>query len=187
VETSNIDRCTVAGCTLHNKNNKRATLQPATCNTRTVRDLLPEDLQGKIFPVGRLDKDSSGLLLFTNDGVLAYRLTHPKFDHEKEYEVTVDRSIPAMSLKHIERGIILKGKQTKPAKIIRVSPTTFRLILTEGRNRQIRRMCQDLGYTVKELKRVRIMTFQDAGLPSGAMRVLSTRERIALLRSVGLA
>ncbi len=154
---------------------------------KTVRDLLPEDLKGKIFPVGRLDKDSSGLLLFTNDGVLAYRLTHPKFDHEKEYEVTVDRSIPAMSLKHIERGIILKGKQTKPAKIMRISPTTFRLVLTEGRNRQIRRMCQDLGYTVKELKRVRIMTLEDATLGSGKVRSLTAQERATLLHSVGLA
>jgi 23S rRNA pseudouridine2605 synthase/23S rRNA pseudouridine2604 synthase len=161
--------------------------QPAKVQARkTVRDLLPKELQGKIFPIGRLDKDSSGLLLFTNDGVLAYRLTHPKFDHEKEYEVTVDRSIPAMSLKHLARGIVLKGKQTKPAAVHRVNPTTFRITLTEGRNRQIRRMCQDLGYTVTELKRVRIMTFTDPSLREGTLRKLRAAEVKELLSSVGL-
>lgn len=161
---------------------------PKASPEKTVRDILPEELQGKIFPVGRLDKDSCGLLLFTNDGVLAFRLTHPKFDHEKEYEVTVDRPIPGMILKHLSEGIKLRGeeKRTKFAKTEKVTPRTFRITLTEGKNRQIRRMCQEQRYTVKELKRIRIMTLEDPKLPSGEVRALSKKEVAALLQSVGL-
>lgn len=182
VETSNV---TGSGLRVmgSKKNPKLITHTPST--VRTVRDLLPPDLQGKIFPVGRLDKDSSGLLLFTNDGVLAYRLTHPKFFHEKEYDVTVDRPIPGNILKKIEQGITIREGRTKPARAEKVSPTTFRLALTEGKYRQIRRMCQQLGFTVKELKRVRIMTLEDARLRAGEMRALTEHERRLLLESVG--
>ncbi len=161
---------------------------PEGSEKMTVRDLLPENLQGKIFPVGRLDKDSNGLLLFTNDGVLAYRLTHPKFDHEKEYEVTVDRPIPNMILNFLAEGIKLRGedKMTKPATVRKIAPRTFRITLTEGKNRQIRRMCQNEGFTVKELRRVRIMTLSDDKLADGAIRPLKETERKKLLASVGI-
>ncbi len=152
----------------------------------SVRDLLPPDLQGKIFPVGRLDKDSSGLLLFTNDGVLAFRLTHPKFDHEKEYEVTLDRPIDGLACRKIEEGLFLGGNRTKPIKVKKMAPDRVRLVLTEGKNRQIRRMWQQVGYTVKELRRVRIMTLADDRLRSGACRALMDAEKLALLGSVGL-
>lgn len=155
-------------------------------STASVRDLLPPDLQGKIFPVGRLDKDSSGLLLFTNDGVLAFRLTHPKFDHEKEYEVTLDRPIDSLACRKIEEGLFLGGNRTKPIKVRKMAPDRVRLVLTEGKNRQIRRMWQQVGYTVKELRRIRIMTLADERLRSGACRALTGEEKLALLKAVGL-
>ena len=152
----------------------------------TVRDLLPEKIRGKVFPVGRLDKDSSGLLLFTNDGILAYRLTHPKFDHEKEYEVSLERPIPDGALRKLEEGLKIFGEKTKPAKIQRLSGTRFRIALTEGRNRQIRRMCQKVGSPVRHLRRIRIATLEDAMLKEGEVRMLTERERGELLRAVGL-
>lgn len=152
----------------------------------SVRDLLPAQLRGKIFPVGRLDKDSSGLLLFTNDGVLAYRLTHPKFDHEKEYEVILDRPIDNLACRKIEEGLFLGGNRTKPIRVLKMAPDRVRLVLTEGKNRQIRRMWQQIGYTVKQLRRVRIMTLADDGLRSGACRALTEAEKDGLLRSVGI-
>ncbi len=152
----------------------------------TVRNLLPAHLKGKIYPVGRLDKDSSGLLLFTNDGVLSYRLTHPKFTHEKEYEVVLGRPIEPIALRKLEEGFELDGSMTKPLKTWKVAPNAIRIVLTEGRNRQIRRMCQNVGYTVKELKRVRIMTLADDRLKPGALREVTGEERERLLASVGL-
>ncbi|MBI1812837.1 rRNA pseudouridine synthase [Candidatus Peregrinibacteria bacterium] len=152
----------------------------------TIRDLLPAMFRGKIFPVGRLDKDSEGLLLFTNDGVLSYRLTHPKFNHEKEYEVTLNRSVPLAAIQKLEQGFLLDGSMTKPLKIAKVKPDVLHVTLTEGRNRQIRRMCQAVGFTVTKLKRVRIMTLEDHRLVSGSLRPLSDPEKIALLKAVGL-
>ncbi len=152
----------------------------------SVRELLPKNLQGKVFPVGRLDKDSSGLLLFTNDGVLAYRLTHPSFMHEKEYEVALDRPIESSACKKIEVGFEMDGHMTKPLQCMKIKPNVIRIILTEGKNRQIRRMCQHVGYTVKDLKRIRIMTLVDEKLPPGSVRALTGKEKAGLLRSVGL-
>ena len=152
----------------------------------TVRNLLPKKLQGKIFPVGRLDKDSSGLLLFTNDGALAYRLTHPKFYHEKEYEVRVEKPITDGALKKLESGLKILGKKTKPAKIKRISGRRFAITLTEGRNRQIRRMCQKVGMPVKELKRVRIVNLRDVDMKEGKVRKLSDTDKKTLLKLVEL-
>lgn len=161
-------------------------LRPEWGGGGTVRDILPEPLRGKIFPVGRLDKDSSGLLIFTNDGVLAYRLTHPGFSHEKEYEAVVDRAMSALACKKIEEGFEMDGSMTKPLQCKKIAPNIIRIILTEGRNRQIRRMCQHVGYTVKELKRVRIMTLRDPVLKPGHVRLLTEQEKAALLASVKL-
>lgn len=154
---------------------------------QTVKDLLPKNLQGLIVPVGRLDKDSGGLLLLTNDGVLAYRLTHPKFDHEKEYEVTVGNEIKNGALKKLEEGITIDGTKTKPAQITRLAPNKFLITLTEGRYRQIRRMSQKVGSPVDVLTRVRIMTLTDPHLKPGKLRPLTDDERLALLQSVGLS
>lgn len=152
----------------------------------TVRDLLPAGLRGKIFPVGRLDKDSAGLLLLTNDGVLAYRLTHPKFYHEKEYEVEVANPIPDSALKRLKEGMIIDGKPTKPARVKRLGDRLFRISITEGRYRQIRRMCQKAGYTVISLTRVRITSLTDDRLRPGELRELTKAEVDSLKKSVDL-
>ncbi|PIQ75867.1 hypothetical protein COU78_01915 [Candidatus Peregrinibacteria bacterium CG10_big_fil_rev_8_21_14_0_10_49_24] len=153
---------------------------------KTVRDILPKDLQGKVFPVGRLDKDTSGLLLLTNDGVLAYRLTHPKFNHEKEYEVTVDGEIFDGALKKLQMGITISGSKTKPAVIKRLTKNSFLITLTEGRNRQIRRMCQKVGSPVIALKRIRIETLTDSEMKEGSFRPLNNAEKKSLLAAVAI-
>ncbi len=154
--------------------------------TRTVRDVLPPELRGKVFPVGRLDKDSSGLLIFTNDGVLAYRLTHPKFNHEKEYEVETAQPISPLVCRKVEEGFDMDGARTKPLRCWKIGPTKARVILTEGKNRQVRRMFQQCGYTVKALRRIRIMTLSDDTMKPGAVRALTEGEKLALLASVGM-
>ncbi|NOS67104.1 MAG: rRNA pseudouridine synthase [Candidatus Peribacteraceae bacterium] len=150
----------------------------------TVLDLIPPNLRGKIYPVGRLDKDSEGLLLLTNDGVLAYRLTHPKFDHEKEYEVMVTHVIKDGQLKKLQEGMTISGEKTKPAVVRRLGDSLFRITLTEGKNRQIRRMCQKVGAPVALLKRVRIMTLTDTSIKPGALRQLTGSEKTALLAAI---
>ncbi len=151
-----------------------------------VNDLVPKELRGKVFPVGRLDKDSEGLLLLTNDGVLAFRLTHPKFDHEKEYEVVVERPITEGALDKMRHGMMIASEKTKPAVVHKLAPDTFRITLTEGKNRQIRRMCQKVGNPVVTLKRVRIMTLTDPDLKPGKMRLLTDDEKSALVKAVGI-
>ncbi len=152
--------------------------------SQSVRDLLPKDLQGKVYPVGRLDKDSEGLLLLTNDGVLAYRLTHPKFEHEKEYAVTVAEEIKEGQLEKMRRGMTLSGEKTKPAILRKTGDRNFKIALTEGKNRQIRRMCQKVGLTVARLERIRIMTFQKRLRP-GELRKLEKAEMEPLLKAIG--
>lgn len=159
---------------------------PSSPHAPTVRDLLPEHLRGKIYPIGRLDKDSEGLLLLSNDGVLAYRLTHPKFDHEKEYAVTVEQPIMEGALEKMRKGMMILGEKTKPAVVRKTGAKSFTIALTEGKNRQIRRMCEKVGNPVATLKRVRIMTIRDPQLHAGQMRPLTESERAGLLASVGL-
>lgn len=150
----------------------------------TIRDALPEGLKGKLFPVGRLDKDSSGLLLLTNDGVIAFRLTHPKFDHEKEYEVTVHKDITTKDLQIMANGMIILGSKTKPATLHFLGKNKFRIALSEGKNRQIRRMCEKLGYQVKSLERIRISTITDYTLKAGDLRPLTAGEVKELKRAL---
>jgi 23S rRNA pseudouridine2605 synthase/23S rRNA pseudouridine2604 synthase len=153
---------------------------------KTIPDLLPANLRSKIYPIGRLDKDSEGLLLLTNDGVLAFRLTHPKFDHEKEYDVQTAAPMTDGQFEKIRKGITLFGTKTKPAIVTRLGPAAFRIALTEGRNRQIRRMVQKVGGEVTVLKRVRIMTFTDNKMKAGELRPLNEKEKTQLLQSVGV-
>jgi 23S rRNA pseudouridine2605 synthase len=117
---------------------------------------LVKDVEQRIFPVGRLDKDSSGLLLMTNDGRFAYKLTHPKFEKEKEYEVAVSDDIPEGALDKLRDGLSIMGQKTRPADIKRIAPNKFRITIREGKNRQIRRMVQKVGLHVMALKRIRI-------------------------------
>lgn len=165
--------------------NKR-TNEQANQRTQNVRDLLPKALQGKVYPVGRLDKDSEGLLLLTNDGVLAYRLTHPKFDHEKEYAVAVEEEIKEGQLEKMRRGMTLSGEKTKPAVVRKMSDKNFQIALTEGKNRQIRRMCQKVGLTVMRLERIRIMALRDKHLKPGEFRKLTDDERVDFLKGIGV-
>lgn len=138
---------------------------------KEAKELLPVEIRDKVHAVGRLDKDSEGLLLFTNDGVAANRLSSPLYQHEKEYEVTVDRHISNDAIKQYAKGITILGIKTKPVEVKRISGMTYRFILREGKNRQIRRMLNNLGYNVVKLKRVRIADFKLGDLAIGKYRL----------------
>ena len=141
---------------------------------RIVMDLI--NIPERVYPIGRLDKDSTGLLLFTNDGRLHHRLSHPSFDHEKEYEVTTAQPIPEGALRKMAEGLPLMGSVTRPAKVRRLSPTQFRITLREGRNRQVRRMVRKVGGHVAALRRVRVASVRLGSLAEGAWRHLTERE-----------
>lgn len=140
----------------------------------------------RIFPIGRLDKDSSGLILLTNDGDIVNLILRAEFGHEREYVVTVDRPYGADFLRRLEQGVPVLGETTRPCRTSRVDAATFKIKLTEGRNRQIRRMCSALGYRVVRLVRVRIMHIRLGDLPVGKWRELTPRERNELLAAVDL-
>ena len=141
---------------------------------KTVVDLVA--LDQRVYPVGRLDKDSTGLLLLTNDGRLHHRLSHPSFDHEKEYEVSVARPIAADALNRLAAGLPLMGRRTRPAAVQKLSDRRFRIILKEGRNRQIRRMVGKVGHRVVTLKRTRVACIRLGGMEKGRWRYLSESE-----------
>ena len=135
----------------------------------------------RIFPVGRLDKDSEGLILLTNDGDIVNEILRSENEHEKEYVVSVNRPITDLSLKMLASGVKIMGVTTKPCKIERVDAETFRMVLTQGLNRQIRRMCSALGYRVRRLQRVRIISIHVGALRAGEWRYLSADEVAGLL------
>ncbi|HCK06374.1 MAG TPA: 23S rRNA pseudouridine(2604) synthase RluF [Flavobacteriaceae bacterium] len=135
----------------------------------------------RIFHVGRLDKPSEGLLLMTNDGDIVNKILRAGNRHEKEYIVRVDRPISAEFIQRMSRGIPILDTVTKPCEVQRVSRFVFKIILVQGLNRQIRRMCEYLNYEVVALKRVRIMTLTLGDLPTGQWRHL-TREEVAKLQ-----
>jgi 23S rRNA pseudouridine2604 synthase len=139
----------------------------------------------RIFPIGRLDKDSSGLILLTNDGDIVNEILRAEFGHEREYLVQVDRSFDQSFLDQMSRGVMILGSKTKPCRMIRVGSNRFGIVLTEGRNRQIRRMCQALGYRVIKLHRTRIMHLSVEGLQVGEWKELTTQEREQLLEAIG--
>ncbi len=131
---------------------------------------LVKDIPERLITVGRLDKDSSGLILLTNDGEFANRMTHPKFEKEKEYEVLVHRAITDTALKMLAKGIRIQGRKTASAKVKRLSEKSFSIVIHEGRNKQIRRMCEEIKYAVTKLKRVRIGTLTLGDIPEGKWR-----------------
>lgn len=149
---------------------------------KVVVDLI--DLPERIYPIGRLDKDSTGLLLLTNDGRLHHRLSHPSFDHEKAYEVGVDRVITDGALKRMAKGMPLGDTRTRPAKVKRLSGRRFRIVLQEGRNRQIRRMLRKLGYQVSFLKRIRMADIRLGNLAPGEWRYLTRTEIARLMKDI---
>jgi pseudouridine synthase len=157
----------------------------------TVMDLVGE--RGYLFPVGRLDYDSEGLLIVTSDGDLAARLTHPRHEVEKEYEVIVRGGPNAAALDRLRRGVFLEGRRTAPARVrvdtvvARPHPTTRLVIaLHEGRNRQVRRMCRAVGLTVRSLRRTRIGPITLGRLKPGSYRRLDPREVGVLRRAAGM-
>ena len=146
---------------------------------KIVLDLI--DIPQRIYPIGRLDKDSTGLLILTNDGTLHHMLSHPSFDHEKEYDVTVSRPITDGSLRNIAKGLPMMGTKTRPAEIQRISSRRFRIVLKEGRNRQIRRMVRKVGSHVIRLKRIRVSKIKLGRLAEGNWRNLTEKEKTELL------
>lgn len=130
----------------------------------------------RIYPVGRLDKDSEGLILLTNDGALHHRLSHPSFEHEKEYEVTVKRPISDKTLAEMADGMTLAEFSTMPCRIKRLGANRYNITLREGKNRQIRKMAEHVGHDVIRLKRVRIAGVRLGALSTGKWRNLSPDE-----------
>lgn len=139
-----------------------------------------------IFPVGRLDKDSSGLILLTNDGDIVNKILRAEYGHEKEYVVTVDKDFDETFIKKMSDGVIIynqvahKDEKTAKAKVTRLDSRSFKIILKQGLNRQIRRMTKALGYNVKSLKRIRIMHIRLGDLEVGKWRYLNNQELIEL-------
>lgn len=130
----------------------------------------------RIYPVGRLDKETTGLILLTNDGRLVNQIIHPSAESEKEYEVTFNQLIPESVLSRLRSGVKLDGEATLPTKVKKVGPAKIHITLKEGRNRQIRRICQKVGYPVKNLKRIRIKDLWLDDLPLGRWRRLTKEE-----------
>ena len=131
----------------------------------------------RIYPVGRLDKDSEGLLLMTNEGELVNRILRARYGHEKEYLVTVDKPIDSEFVRKMSAGVKILDTVTRPCEVEKTGKTSFRIILTQGLNRQIRRMCEALGYQVQTLKRVRMLNITLDGLKTGEYREVTAAER----------
>ena len=135
----------------------------------------------RIFPIGRLDKDSEGLILLTNDGDIVNEILRSENEHEKEYLVTIDRPVSDGFLAGMAAGVPILGTVTKPCRTARVAKNTFRIVLTQGLNRQIRRMCEHFGCKVRRLQRVRIVNVTLDGLAPGRWRNLTRAELAGLL------
>lgn len=141
---------------------------------KIVLDLI--DIPDRIYPIGRLDKDSSGLLLLTNDGDLHNKLSHPSYNHEKEYIVTTVEPVSKSALQKMAAGVMLDGKRTREAQVEQLSRFKFKIVLRQGVNRQIRRMVEKTGNQVKELVRVRIGSINIGRLEVGRWRFLTQTE-----------
>ena len=155
-----------------------------TCTTERHIDGNIIDFIGhaeRIFPIGRLDKDSEGLILLTNHGDIVNLILRAENNHEKEYIVTVDKPVTETFLTGMARGVNILGVRTKSCRVQRVDYCVFRIILTQGLNRQIRRMCEAFGYQVRRLQRIRIMNIKLGGLKLGRWRNLSDAELRGLL------
>ena len=163
----------------------------------TVMELLPNDLPPHVLPVGRLDRDSEGLLIFTNDGDLAHRLAHPRYQVEKEYRALVQGVPTVDALARLRSGVVIDGKPTARSALdvvhappgfgTRAGHTWLRVVIHEGRNRQVRRMCFAVGHVVRELVRTRIGPVMLGRLRRGQTRPLTTRELSALRRLLDMA
>lgn len=148
----------------------------------TLNEAIPDNLTQalnfpeRVYPIGRLDKDSEGLLLLTNDGSIFDKILHSEQKQEKEYVVRVDKPLTSDTIAALASGVEIMGKKTRPAQVMLLGEFTFNIILTQGVNRQIRRMCYKLGYEVLELKRVRIVHVKLGDLQIGEWRNLTTED-----------
>jgi len=147
----------------------------------TVIDMVPD--QPRVHPVGRLDLDTEGLLILTNDGVLTHRLTHPSFGVEKEYVAEVEGRPARGALRRLRDGVELDDGMTAPARVSEIQPGVLRLVIHEGRNRQVRRMCEAVGHPVRRLVRTRIGPLRDPQLGPGSWRELTRDEVRSLERA----
>ncbi len=155
-----------------------------TCTSESHVERNIIDLVGhaeRIFPIGRLDKDSEGLILLTNNGDIVNEILRVENNHEKEYIVTVERAVTDLSLSMMADGVRIMGEMTRKCRVERVNQQSFRIVLTQGLNRQIRRMCSALGYQVRRLQRVRIMHIHLGQMGTGKWRNLTTAELAGLL------
>jgi 23S rRNA pseudouridine2605 synthase len=152
----------------------------------TVVDLVESEL--RLYPVGRLDVDTTGLILLTNDGTLAHRLTHPSFEVPKTYRAVVGNPpVRAAALRCLRQGVTLEDGVTAPARARRLAPDTIELTLHEGRKHQVKRMCAEVGHPVRELQRTRFGSLELGELPRGAYRRLAPTELDSLMTSAGAA
>ena len=149
---------------------------------KTVVDLVPD--KPRVFPVGRLDRETEGLLLLTNDGDMTHRLTHPSFGVPKEYFVSVSGKVSRSALRSLREGVELEDGKTAPAKVSEVEKGLLRIVIHEGRNRQVRRMCAKVGYPVNRLIRTRIGPITDRKLAPGSWRALTMEEIRNLERAI---
>lgn len=148
----------------------------------------------RIYPIGRLDKDSEGLILMTNNGDLVNKIMKAANYHEKEYIVTVNKPVTDAFLEHMRKGVPIRKEEkgqvlldavTRPCTVERLGKNRFRIILTQGLNRQIRRMCETLGYKVEQLRRIRVVNIELKGLPQGHYREITGTEYEQLLELIG--
>ncbi|MGG7144903.1 pseudouridine synthase [Clostridium nigeriense] len=151
-------------------------------SSRETKDNIIDFLNYKdyVFPVGRLDKDSEGLILMTNDGDFANKILSSESYHEKEYTVTLDKEFDDEFIYKMSRGVNILGTVTRPCKLTRINNNTFTIILTQGLNRQIRRMCKTFGYNVIKLERIRIVNILSNGIEVGKWRYLTKEEILAI-------
>ncbi|WP_346940424.1 23S rRNA pseudouridine(2604) synthase RluF [uncultured Clostridium sp.] len=182
------DTVVVGGKTIKPKSNKVyiALNKPVgiTCTSEThvkgnIIDFV--NYHERIFPIGRLDKPSEGLIFLTNDGDMVNKILRAGNNHEKEYVVSVDKPITKEFINAMENGIPILGTVTKKCKVRKIGKCTFNIILTQGLNRQIRRMCEYLGFKVTSLKRIRIMNVSLSDLPTGKWRYLSSEEMSTII------
>lgn len=152
---------------------------------RSAEEFIPSKL--KVSPIGRLDKKSHGLMILSNDGTIVDKMLNPKYPHQKEYEVEVDKRLTGVFMHKMEAGVNIEGYKTKKAELKKLSPTKFILILTEGKKHQIRRMCAALGYQVVDLKRTRMMNVRLGKLKKGKVRKIEGLELLELFKSIGKA
>jgi pseudouridine synthase len=144
---------------------------------KTIYQLLPPELRNVVWPVGRLDFHTEGLLILTNDGELTQAMSHPSYEHDKEYEVILDKELSSGRIEKIKNGMMIDGKMTAPAKL-RINGTTVYITIHEGMNRQVRKMFGELGYSVRNLKRIRIGKLKLNDLELGQYKMINKTDII---------